>query len=595
MIKRAVAPTIRLLMTAALTLMANPAWSHARWFIDDSKIQSASFTFDAVYAAILAGAVLFVLTAMCLEHAATRSPKLAALLFERLPIPFDLDWRILSSCLGFVLIATSFTEMVLAPNLKADQSVATHVILAAQAVVGALFLAATRLRTAAALTIALPFASLVAFSPLQIVDYAFEFIGIGLAFWIVAPQLQSDTRTEAAKRPSRLKRKRESIVPTSLSELQTRAARAINAARFHDASRGIDAASILRTMLGIQLIILAAHDKIFEPGVSLAFVEKNAFVNVPALLGATSFTNLHFVFGAGMAEIVFGLLLITNTAARLVAAMLTGLFTLTGLVFGLHEMLGHMPILFSLLVLVTQGGAPDSALAIRPLRTSPALGTALATILLGIVGIAFEPKHVEARITTLDLAPITQSANGLSVPAALYERFRALAKPASLADDAIRDLDTNIQVMLKTATGETRSDKNDLASRLADLAIRYEMAHGADTASSFLRFAVLTAACSQSEIAVFQSRVKAQNWQATIDAVPADLRAVLIPIAEKAAKKVLKSDGPNGEIPWSKLSEQAPTSGPDYVYTHTLACIARILAAASNTNARTTLQTTALD
>lgn len=588
MIMRIAPLAFGLVVGCALTLPSSPALAHARWFIDEAMIPQAAYTFDAIYAAIFTGAVLFVLAAIALEHAASRNTRLETLLFARLPVPFDLDWRILASCLGFVLVATSFTAMVLAPNLKADQSFTTQAILAGQAVVGALFLLQTRLRIAAALTIALPLMSLLAFTPLKVVDYAFEFIGLGLAFWIMAPHLSAEPKSV---RPSRIKRKQE---PLSLPGLKTRLAHALDAARMKDATAGREAASALRTMLGIQLIILAAHDKIFEPGVSLAFVEKNPFVNVPAFLGATGFTNLHFVFGAGMAEIVFGLLLITNTSARLVATMLTGLFTLTGLVFGLHEMLGHMPILFSLLVLVTQGGSPDSALAVRRDRASPALGTALAAILLGIVGIAFEPKSVEARVTTLDLAPHTRSASGFSVPAALYERFVALAKPNALKGETVRNLDTAIKAMFETSTGEQRRDKDDLASKLADLAIRYEMAEGADTASRWLRFAVLTAACSQNELAAFRHRVTAAEWQRTVDAVPADLRAVLMPIATTAAAKILKSDRIEGPMPWTLIADRAPISGPDYPFTHTLACIVRILAAASEAPSLEAMHTSAL-
>ncbi len=70
---------------------------------------------------------------------------------------------------------------------------------------------------------------------------------------------------------------------------------------------------------------------------------------------------------------------------------------------------------------------------------------------------------------------------------------------------------------------------------------------------------------------------------------------MLLPIAETAAKKVLNQDRLDAGIPWSKLSDEAPTQGAGYIYTHTLACIVRILSAASETNSGSRVQTTSLD
>ncbi len=139
---------------------------------------------------------------------------------------------------------------------------------------------------------------------MKVVDYAFEFIGLGLAFWIVAPQLQGKASAVGHHvRPSRIKAKRTSLLPKSVAAMSPKNLKHVLTDAYAEAARrsgaaGIEAASILRTMLGTQLIILAAHDKIFEPGVTLAFVEKYSFVNFPALLGLDVFTNLHFVFGA---------------------------------------------------------------------------------------------------------------------------------------------------------------------------------------------------------------------------------------------------------------------------------------------------------
>src|SRR5262249_2026235 len=125
--------------------------------------------------------------------------------------------------------------------------------------------------------------------------------------------------------------------------------------------REAQAIAVLRTLFGLQLIILAAHDKFLEPGVSLAFVDKYSFVNVPALLGATGFTNLHFVFGAGLAETSLGTLLLANVAVRASSAILLFMFTTTAAVFGIEELVGHLPIIAMLILLVASGSPQRQA------------------------------------------------------------------------------------------------------------------------------------------------------------------------------------------------------------------------------------------
>ena len=67
------------------------------------------------------------------------------------------------------------------------------------------------------------------------------------------------------------------------------------------------------------------------------------------------FSNLHFVFAAGAAEVALGLLLIVNVASRLASLILAGMFAVSSVVFGMTEAIGHLPILGVSLLLALHG------------------------------------------------------------------------------------------------------------------------------------------------------------------------------------------------------------------------------------------------
>lgn len=72
-------------------------------------------------------------------------------------------------------------------------------------------------------------------------------------------------------------------------------------------------------------------------------------------IGFEDFTDMEFVFSAGIAECTFGLLIFLGISTRFVALNVAFFFLLTGLMLGLHEIVGHSPILAMALVLITLG------------------------------------------------------------------------------------------------------------------------------------------------------------------------------------------------------------------------------------------------
>src|SRR5262252_45588 len=555
------------------------AGAHARWFIDDTQVVlHPEFRFDGLCLAMLVGAMLFVAAAMTFEMGRVRLPALDRWLGRPLAPTLGL-WRLLAAVFGATLMINSLTQVFVAPNLAANGSMVLKSMLFLQVLVGGMFFVQARLTWACTAVLLMPVLCAWEFSSVHAIDYAFELAGIALAVLLMAPALATaDLRTQT---------RMAACVPTGFS-LNLRMERQsygvvwsrINPWRYDPRSglspqdREALAIAVLRTLFGLQLIVLSAHDKLLEPGVSLAFVDKYSFVNVPALLGASQFTNLHFVFGAGLAEIAFGTLLLANVAVRGTCAILLALFTTTGVVFGIEEMVGHLPII-AMLVLLMVSGSPQ-------LQSEPSIGrwqiaslSSVGATLIGLISIFMVNGTAAPELP----ASIHASA---AVPAALYKRFAATAYPER---PAIAETEQTVRDIL--AGADQPVDKNKLAESLFMLSMQYETIYGSDSASQWLRYAHLTASCSFDDVQAFRSRVASVNWRESVPAVHDPLADELLALARPDAEAILKrSVDPRDPAIWPQIATLAPPSGPDYVHTHNLAAITRIIFAVAQDTGR---------
>jgi hypothetical protein len=336
-------------------LSSCPASAHARWFVDDKQLlPGPQFQLDRIYTSILVIALLFVISAVFLEWASRRTVALHSVLQQPVQSASNTVWRVLSIAFGSTLIINSMTRVLVAPNLPAGSNLAVNVIMFLQIIIGSMFVIQSRLIIGSALVVLMPFFCWWLYSFNHAIDYAFELVGIGAALYLVSPSLSPADRD--------LHEKLLAWKPTGFALHMRTQSRSFGCAWRTSRQPGLIlncherwAVTILRSLLGLQLVVLAAHDKLLQPEVSLAFVNKYPFVNFPVLCGATNFTHLHFVFGAGIAEMVLGALLIGNIATRAVCGILTALFVTTGIMFGLHELVGHLPIVAALLVLIVHG------------------------------------------------------------------------------------------------------------------------------------------------------------------------------------------------------------------------------------------------
>ena len=586
------------LLLVALSLFSicgvpTDALAHARWFIDDTQIVlHPEFKFDGLYLAILVGAVLFVLAALTFELARSRIPFVDRWLGHPLVSTLVL-WRLLAIVFGATLVINSMAQVFVAPNLAANGSMVLKITLFLQILIGGMFFTQSRLTWACAGVLLLPVLCAWEFSALNAVDYAFELVGIGLAVMLMAPALAPpdlETQKQVA-----------AFIPTDFS-LRVRTGRQSYDVAWSHANpsrnglprqdREAQAIAILRTLFGLQLIILAAHDKLLEPGVSLAFVDKYSFVNVPALLGVSGFTNLHFVFGAALAEISFGTLLLANVAVRATSAILLVMFMTTAAVFGLEELVGHLPII-AMLILMVASGSPQHQSEPSVARWQIASLSSAGAAMMGLIGIfaangmasPILPNIFAAKGIASPVLP-TSIHESAAVPAALYKRFAATA----ISDRAaISDAEQTVRDILINAKPDQPVNKDKLAASLFALSIQYETIYGSDAASQWLRYAHLTASCSLDDVQTFRKHVASENWRESIASVHDPLADELIALARPEAEAILKrSVDPRDPAIWPEIATQAPgpTGGPDYVHTHNLAAITRIIYAVARDTGR---------
>ncbi|MFQ5622605.1 MAG: hypothetical protein ACE5FS_04330, partial [Paracoccaceae bacterium] len=145
----------------------------------------------------------------------------------------------------------------------------------------------------------------------------------------------------------------------------------VPSARWTRRAREHLAVVVLRSALGLQLAEEAIHNKLMNPDLGLKFLEDNSYYNFMQLLGFSEFSNLHFVFAAALAEITLAMLLIFGIATRFIVIILTGIFLITFALSGLHDLLGHLPIMAVLLLLLF--GAEEGRT--RPARAGQLGGT----------------------------------------------------------------------------------------------------------------------------------------------------------------------------------------------------------------------------
>ncbi|HZV20975.1 MAG TPA: hypothetical protein VE986_05445, partial [Hyphomicrobiales bacterium] len=467
---------IRLFAVAGLLIfVTSSSFGHARWFINDQLLKpTPRVEFDGFHFGVLALILGCVFGMAVVEYLARRNTELYRVMIRPAGSLRLMGWRLLCIAFGSTLIINSMTSVFVAPNLAAGKDFGFQAMMFLQILIGSMFVLQAELRFVCIFVLVLPFFCWWMYSLSRAIDYAFELVGVGAAIYLIAPVLPSVGVS--------LKNLLRNLAPrdAGISVANSRHTQP-DAPQPPSAS----ATKVLRVFLGLQLIILALHDKLLQPEVSLAFVDRYPFVNFPVLLGLKAFSNLHFVFSAGLAEAALGSLLVANIGVRPVSLLLAILFAITAALFGVEEVLGHSPIFAAFMLLIIDPGASvavrEAALPGFSLRA----GFAAVVIMLLAIFAAAEVAR----------GPSSTAPNGIvAVPELLYRQFSAHAagKDLTVRTD-LAMIDAKVARMFDDAKRGLPIDKDLLARELLELSVRYEAAFGRDAASLWLRYGHLTA------------------------------------------------------------------------------------------------------
>lgn len=314
-----------ILVMAVFLAQGKTAYAHERWFVTEGRHAAERHSLDWTNLLVIFGAVLLVAAAV-IVHRSVWSRKLQVL-SERAQrsLPGGIEWRVVAFLTGMVMIANSLTGVFLANNLMLQDPSLLMLGAVTQALIGMLLISQISFLLPGLLMLgfALPLAA-IQFSPVLMADYIVEFVALGLAFTFFGI---------GSVRLDRLLSKRLKLNISRYSHLPL---------------------PIIRIGMGLTLAVLALSNKLLSPDMALTFLDKHDF-NFLQTLGFTGFTNLHFVFAAGVTEVALGLLLVFGIATRFVASAMAALLLTTMAILGPVELAGHLPLLGITAVLIFKG------------------------------------------------------------------------------------------------------------------------------------------------------------------------------------------------------------------------------------------------
>ena len=293
--------------------------AHVKWFTDPRPHPTQ-------YDLLLSGPVI---AAFAIALAATGvayfiqhnvpEPKAVSSL-ERFAATGPLALRI---ALGVALIAAAAADWLFVPSLGLADHAAGFALRAVEALCGLLLLAGLFTRYATLVLAALGVVAMFPFSIESILEQV-HILGIAVYLFIEGPgPVSLDARRHGAR------------------PLQYQKAPAA-------------AISLLRIAMGFGVAYGALTEKLLNPPLSQALLDQSPFLNLLRPLGVN---DTAFIWLAGATELTIGIVILSGQITRPVMAVGFGLFTVTLIVFGLPELIGHLPFYGIMLTLFI---APDA-------------------------------------------------------------------------------------------------------------------------------------------------------------------------------------------------------------------------------------------
>ncbi|TNC83351.1 MAG: hypothetical protein CSH37_14660 [Thalassolituus sp.] len=303
----------------ALLLCLAPlsALAHVRWFVPvGTDLPAMSLPSDWLAVLLVSGALMFMASVLVVARVAAQSDALSRITFSPWNSNHHLEWYLLFLLVNLVVIHNLLEGEFLGPHFFVMPDV-MMIGVVLQALV--LILSVVSLLLTGVVLLVIAFCGVVVFSFESGIDYFFEVAALGIAYILVSTRINALDRTCFAR---------------------------------YELTRFADLAP---TILGLQLITLAIHNKLYEPAATYFFLTEHPYYNFPQFLGWADFTHLHFALAAGVFEAAFGVMLMLGLATRYVLLVVSFFFISTGIISGLEEVMGHLPIFGVIAVLFVAG------------------------------------------------------------------------------------------------------------------------------------------------------------------------------------------------------------------------------------------------
>ena len=300
--------------------------AHETWLTRDDVAVDWDFVFEGLTLALLAAAVLVTLA---IRLAARRWPGVDVPLLARMApfMPFAVRIHLAVSLIGLVSLG-----YYLSPAMDLQDDVAGILLGAVMVIVAVAMVVGFQVRAAAWL--------LVAAGPLGMLEFG------------VSPVVQ-----------------RIDVLGPAVFLLFAGAGRwsaEFELGRVRDPSPEAIARAVwaLRVFAGVALIVVAFVEKIGQPDLALHFLAEHPQFNVAREVGLPM-GDLEFARLAGAIEVLFGLLLISGALPQAIVIIAGIPFNATLWFFGNVELVGHLPVYGTMLVLLVYGSSPQ----LRPLTS----------------------------------------------------------------------------------------------------------------------------------------------------------------------------------------------------------------------------------
>ncbi len=298
--------------------MSVPPIAHETWFVDQPPMDW-SFAFEAATLALLAAALAVTLA---VRMAATRFPGVDVPFIGRMApfMPYAVRIHLAVSLVGLLSLG-----YYLSPAMDLEADVAGFALGAVMALVAITMATGWYARGGAWLLVAAGPIGMLEFGVSPVLQRV-DMLGLAAFVLLAGPgRWSADHELGRAREPS----------------LDGQAA----------------AAWALRLAAGTALIVVAFVEKLANPDMALLFLAEHPGFNVAQGLGI-GMSDLEFTRVAGSIEVLFGLLIISGALPQ-AAVLIAGIpFNATLYFFGSKELMGHLPIYATMLVLLVYGSDP---------------------------------------------------------------------------------------------------------------------------------------------------------------------------------------------------------------------------------------------